>query len=276
MPGACLWTTTQGAGTPIVLCHGGPGLSDNLGPVAEMIDDITLVHRYDQRGSGRSASDGPFDVDAFVADLDQLRRHWGHQRWIVAGHSWGASLALFYAINHPRETRALVYISGTGLSWGWQQSATALRMSRLTAHERAELEEIETELAAGETTRMHRFLRLVWSTDFADRATASVLDSRPLYEFARNDRVFREASHSQKIKLDAGVRHEVAQLSMPVLVLHGAHDTDPERAREVADLAPNGLWVELDHAAHSPWLEQPGPMREHLRTFIESLSAEAS
>jgi proline iminopeptidase len=84
VPGATLWTVSQGAGLPVVLCHGGPGLSDNLAPVAEMVEDIALVHRYDQRASGRSRSDGPFDVPSFVADLEGLRRHWDHERWVVA------------------------------------------------------------------------------------------------------------------------------------------------------------------------------------------------
>jgi proline iminopeptidase len=59
VPGATLWTASQGAGIPLVLCHGGPGLSDNLGPIADMVDDIALAHRYDQRGAGRSPSHGP-------------------------------------------------------------------------------------------------------------------------------------------------------------------------------------------------------------------------
>ena len=74
VPGATLWTASRGAGTPVVLCHGGPGLSDNLGPVAAMVEDRARVHRYDQRGSGRSHSDGPFDVGRFVADLEAYAR----------------------------------------------------------------------------------------------------------------------------------------------------------------------------------------------------------
>ncbi|HJS95420.1 MAG TPA: alpha/beta fold hydrolase [Solirubrobacteraceae bacterium] len=105
--GASLWTETQGAGVPLVLCHGGPGLSDNLQPVAARVDDLARVHRYDQRGSGRSRSAGPFDVASFVADLDALRRHWGHERWLVGGHSWGANLALCYAVTHPHRTIAV-------------------------------------------------------------------------------------------------------------------------------------------------------------------------
>ena len=37
VPGAALWTASEGAGPPLVLCHGGPGLSDNLAPVAAMV-----------------------------------------------------------------------------------------------------------------------------------------------------------------------------------------------------------------------------------------------
>ena len=115
MPGAALWTASQGAGVPLVLCHGGPGLSDNLGPVAGMVDDVALVHRYDQRGAGRSRSNGPFEVASLVADLDALRAHRRHDRWVVGGHSWGANLALFYALAHPDRTLGVVYHAGTGL-----------------------------------------------------------------------------------------------------------------------------------------------------------------
>jgi pimeloyl-ACP methyl ester carboxylesterase len=52
---AQLWTETTGDGsTAMVLCHGGPGLSDILGPLAAMIDDLAVVHRYDKRAGGRS------------------------------------------------------------------------------------------------------------------------------------------------------------------------------------------------------------------------------
>lgn len=42
----------------MVLCHGGPGLWDYLGPVSSMVEDLCTVHRYDQRGGGRSTTDG--------------------------------------------------------------------------------------------------------------------------------------------------------------------------------------------------------------------------
>ena len=266
--GATLWTVTQGVGAPLVLCHGGPGLSDNLGAVAAMLDDIALVHRYDQRGSGRSHSDGPFTVEAFVADLEALRAHWGHDGWIVGGHSWGANLALFYALAHPERTLGLVYIAGTGLRWGWQEDAMRRRLARLTDDEREELARLQSRLSSRDDAVMERFLRLMWTTDFADRATSERLGEEPLYAFPRNESVFLAASADYRTVLERGVSEKLRQLDFPVLVVHGAHDTDPARVREVAETALRGRYVELSHSAHVPWLEEPEALGDVLRAFV--------
>ena len=97
--GATIWVSETGAGRPVVLCGGGPGAADYLGPVAEMIDDLAQVYRYEPRGCGRSQAEGPFDLATSLADLDALRAALGYEQWIVAGHSWGASLALAFGAN---------------------------------------------------------------------------------------------------------------------------------------------------------------------------------
>ena len=94
VPGADLWTVTSGSGLPLVLAHGVPGMWDYMGPVAEMVEDLVTVHRYDQRGSGRSVAHPLSHLADFITDLEALREHWRHERWVVAGHSWGAQLAL--------------------------------------------------------------------------------------------------------------------------------------------------------------------------------------
>lgn len=73
--GVRLWTTVQGKGIPMVLCHGGPGGYDYLSAIADTVSDLCQVVRYDQRGSGRSQPVGPYDVSTFVDDLEGLRKH---------------------------------------------------------------------------------------------------------------------------------------------------------------------------------------------------------
>ncbi len=261
VPGATLWTASQGAGRPLVLCHGGPGLSDNLGPVAEMVDDLALVHRYDQRGSGRSRSHGPFDVASLVADLEALRGHWGHERWLVGGHSWGANLALCYALTHPDRMEGVIYLAGSGLRVEGRKAARRRRLARLTESERDELE----------TASSERFLELIGTTDFADRRQAArALRAGPLYRWPRDENIFRSVTESFEALVDRGLPQQVRSLAPPILVIHGAHD-EPARAREVAELAPRGRWAELEHSAHVPWLEEPARLRELLREFLRGL-----
>src|SRR5260370_591041 len=70
------------------------------------------VIRWDQRGSGRSERRGPYSLAGAVADLDAVRDHFGLAKTALLGHSWGATLALRYALDHPDRVSALAYISG--------------------------------------------------------------------------------------------------------------------------------------------------------------------
>lgn len=95
--GARLRTWVAGhtnAGTPpVVMVHGGPGLPDYLAPVAELIVDLSRVHRYDQRGIGGSPWDGEHTIARHVRDLELLLDVWGYDRAILIGHSFGTDHA---------------------------------------------------------------------------------------------------------------------------------------------------------------------------------------
>jgi proline iminopeptidase len=75
-------------------------------------DDIAQVIRFEQRGCGRSGRAASYTVETCLADLEAVRQHYGTDRWIVAGHSWGADLALIYALRHPEHVHDLICIAG--------------------------------------------------------------------------------------------------------------------------------------------------------------------
>ena len=110
--GVSIWTARTGEGYPVMLCNGGPGCCDYLAPVAEMLDDMARVVRFEQRGCGRSQHAPPYNVETCLTDLENIRAHYGVDRWIVGGHSWGADLALIYALEHTRRVAGLLCISG--------------------------------------------------------------------------------------------------------------------------------------------------------------------
>lgn len=105
------------AGTPVVFLHGGPG--GGCSPRHRELFDLTRyqVTLFDQRGCGRSLPRGAVQAntsDALVADIEQLRKHLGIERWLVFGGSWGAGLALAYAAAHRTACLGLV-LRGTFL-----------------------------------------------------------------------------------------------------------------------------------------------------------------
>ena len=109
---ARLWSTARGRGTPLLMFNGGPGTDDYLGPVAEMIDDLCRVIRFEPRGCGRSDWDGNYDVDMLLADAEAVRHEYGAERSIVAGHSFGPSAALAYTLKYPSRVMGLIGIAG--------------------------------------------------------------------------------------------------------------------------------------------------------------------
>ncbi|HJT55104.1 MAG TPA: alpha/beta fold hydrolase [Ktedonobacteraceae bacterium] len=124
------WTISEGKGLPVMLCNGGPGYCDYLGPVAEMMKDLVQVYRWEQRGCGRSAAVPPYDHVTCLSDLEALRRYFGHERWIIGGHSWGANLALDYATRYPHRVPGLIYLAGTGITEDWRPAFEQARRER--------------------------------------------------------------------------------------------------------------------------------------------------
>ncbi len=273
--GVTLHVTRQGKGTPVVLCHGGPGGYDDLGPVAEMIDDIADVTRYDQRGSGRSDRRPPYDVATFVYDLEALRARWRIRKWVVGGHSWGASLALIYAARYPSRTRALLYISGTGLDPRWRTEYRRSRLARLSPEERTRYEQL-SRMAAGATVRERGDIarerrQILEPTNYHD--PLAMPDRREDHDQLINPDVNALVGEDHdRIALHPRFVTRVAQLPMPALVVHGASDPRPGWSAEtVARTMADGAFVSLPEVGHYPWVERPELLRTALRQFLQAL-----
>lgn len=98
-------------GVPIIFLHGGPGAGAS--PVHRRFfdPDHYRIVILDQRGAGRSTPLGSLTNNTtahLIKDLELLRIHLGIQRWHIFGGSWGATLALRYAIQYPERCISLI------------------------------------------------------------------------------------------------------------------------------------------------------------------------
>ncbi|KMS75511.1 alpha/beta hydrolase [Streptomyces viridochromogenes] len=259
--GARLWTSRTGRGRPLVLCHGGPGLWDMFEDVAAMLADLATVVRWDQRGCGRSErSAGPWTTDRFVADLDAVRRHHALDRMVLLGHSWGAQLALSYALAHPERVAALVYVSGTGIdpvsSWRGPFEENFL----------ARLDEVPERLARWRELPDGDRERAVlhWTVEFEDRGRALQHAERMADPwFGINHECGRALNAETKRTWGTPGLHAACQaLDLPVLIVDEERDIRPRRAVDSLERAlPNVTRVTLPGAGHLPWVEDPKGFR---------------
>jgi len=113
--GTKLWSIIEGTGIPLILCNGGPGCDDYLGPVAEMVEDLCTVVRFEPRGCGRSDWDKHYDLDTTVSDIDFVRNAYGFNKVIIAGHSAGVGVSLAYTLKYSDAVLGIIGISGTAV-----------------------------------------------------------------------------------------------------------------------------------------------------------------
>ena len=104
-------------GIPVLYLHGGPG--GGIGNKYSKMYDTDKIHliAFDQRGCGKSTPFGSIDNNTtwdLIKDIEKLREHLKIKKWIVTGGSWGSTLSLVYAINHPDRVLGL-HISGVCL-----------------------------------------------------------------------------------------------------------------------------------------------------------------
>ena len=111
-------------GKPAVVLHGGPGSGSPPGWQRFFDPTAYRLILFDQRGCGRStpnAGDPATDLASnttqhLVRDLERLRRELGVEQWLVFGGSWGTTLALAYAEEHPQVVSEMILFSVTTTS----------------------------------------------------------------------------------------------------------------------------------------------------------------
>ena len=98
-------------GVPVVILHGGPGgsLSENKRKFYN--PKKYYIIQFDQRGCGKSEPSLCLEnntTDHLIEDMEKLRTHLGIDKWVVAGGSWGSTLALAYSVKFKQNVLALL------------------------------------------------------------------------------------------------------------------------------------------------------------------------
>lgn len=88
----------------IIVAHGGPGGTHRGNMPYVALSDTYPVILYDQLGTGNSdrpEGEDTWRVERFVDEIDHIRQALNLDQVIMAGHSWGGTLAAEYAVRNP-------------------------------------------------------------------------------------------------------------------------------------------------------------------------------
>ena len=251
----------------MVVLHGGPGAHyDYLLPGFDLLARGRCLVYYDQRGGGRSpvGRDVPVGWREQVADLEALRDIWGMEQLHLCGYSWGALLAMLYAISHPRRVASMALVS----------PAPAARRERLVFEENLARRNATPELHARRAALQASGLR---SADLAEYnrqlfqlAVAGYFHdperARELTPFRITGRTQQEVWNS--LGEDFDLRPDLARLTVPGVVVHGDDDPIPlSSARATADALHAPLEV-IPDCGHVPYLEAPSAFVAALEPFL--------
>jgi len=248
----------DGDGPPLLLIHGGPGMSEYLAMLGPEVDGWQAI-RYQQRGIAPSASEGPFTLEQHVADAIAVLDELGLSQVTVLGHSWGGHLALHIALAHPDRVTGLVEVDPMGAVGDDGGAGDLMRHlgERMSPESAAAYAPIGERLAGPDATEedMTASLRLLWPGYFGDPD-----DIIPYPPDLRLDPVSYIGTFGSIAEhLAGGFAAKLAGVTVPVVFVLGGKSPMPvSQGEQTAALLPAARVVVVPDAGHMPWHEQPG------------------
>jgi proline iminopeptidase len=231
-------------GIPVLVLHGGPG--GGCSPAMRRYFDPSVyrVVLFDQRGCGRSRPHASVIQNTtwhLIRDIETIRKALGIDRFILFGGSWGATLALAYAISHPERVahmvlRGVFLMTRSELDWFYNGGAGAFFpdlwhrfVSPIPESERGDMiAAYHRRLFSGNLMEETRFGR-IWAN--WENALASVANDGPLGEspgdyaraFARlENHYFRNGGFLEE---DGWILREKKRIrDLPATVIQGRYD----------------------------------------------------
>ena len=252
-PELAYWEFGSGSKTVIVL-HGGPGAAhDYLIPEWNNLIKSARVIYYDQRGCGKSKKADCYSWREHVLDLKRIiTQKSPGSKVVLAGSSWGSTLALLYSYQYPQDVEGLI-LSGT-YNWIGKGGTEKDCESYLPRNPGVSLQD-------------ERF-RLMPLKSYSDSL-------KGLRDDKFTERHPISTSMVIKSMIDAPILEELSKVKQPVLIFKGKETCPETPVREGADIYAGILQnVEIyfiPAACHDPWLSHTAEFFAKCDLFLKRL-----
>jgi pimeloyl-ACP methyl ester carboxylesterase len=262
---------------PVVVCHpGGPGFSSSyFADLAGLWERFTLV-MLNPRGTGgsdRPSNANAYQIDDYVADVEELRGHLGEERLLLLGHAHGGVVAQVYASAYPERVRRLVLVSSLARFGQEQEAAMRAGMDKRSGEPWypdavAALDEEQEVTLVDDRQLTDLFFREIplffahygaVEAGYADTLRSETINADAMKLF--NEKIFKTFD----------LRDRLPSITAPTLVMTGDDDfiCGPVCAADISSAIPGAREVIVGDSGHLVFVEQPQAFHDEVADFLE-------
>jgi proline iminopeptidase len=285
--GVLIYYVSFGAGSPLVVLHGGPGASHDY--FLPYLLPLAHTHRLifiDERGSGRSQrlqDASLYTVENDVEDVEAVRVALHLGKISLLGHSCGGVLAQAYALKYQQNLSHLI-LNSTFPSTRQMNEVLAREKAQMPPAKLARLNELEAAGLFGKGEPWERgrypaeYAALAWGPGYYPFLYGARPDSSydPISGNApTNWELYRAmwGEHGEFV-IDGNMKSveyvdRLHTIHVPTLVLAGDHDEcDPSLSREMHEKIAGSQLVILPNSGHMNFVDQPEMWQKAVEGFL--------
>ncbi|MFM0341720.1 alpha/beta fold hydrolase [Paraburkholderia fungorum] len=235
--GARIWYATYGAGSPVILLHGGLGHSGNWGyQVPALVGAGHYVVVIDSRGHGRSTRDArPYMYELMASDVLAVMDTLQLERAALVGWSDGACVALVLASQTPKRVAGVFFFGCNMDPSGTKPFVPTPVIDRCFARHARDYAQL--------SATPKEFDEFVG-------AVSQMMRTQPHYSI-----------------------HDLAGVRVPVAIVQSEHDEfiKPEHADYLARSIPRARLILLPGVSHFAPLQRPERFNTVMLAFLRSV-----
>ena len=244
------------ANPSLVLLHGGAAHAHWWDHIAPRLARYYRVLAFDLRGHGYSGWIVPpaYEVEDYVADLEEVIATLNLAPLILLGHSLGGFVALTYASAHPAALRALVVVD-IGARLGGSRFMRLLRS-------------VPSPVYQDEADLLRRFRLLPVETHVTPALIQYIARSSVLSQVDGGLRLKCDRATLTRESRDLNAR--LGQITCPTLFLRGRDSLNlsAETLSKLVALCPQAQGVDIAGAGHHVFLDQPASFMDVIHGFL--------
>lgn len=243
----------EGQGPDFVLIHGVSDRLEGWDGIVERLKDRYRLIRLDIRGHGESDKPvGPYSLDGFADDLEELTAHLRLKKFHLAGYSLGGLIAQRFALKYPEKIDRLMILSAVA---GRNEVERARVAERLKAVEEGNL---DTHFEASVSR---------WFTDDFIKKNPELVRN---YATKNNGIDQTGVRAAYRVLCTSDLIDELPKIKAPTLIITGEHDvgSNPRMAGNMHAAIAGSQMIILPHLKHSILAEAPDTVAALISDFL--------